>query len=125
MVSSNVILKANLALPYLVYYAQKKQIVTYKELGDKIDYHYRSVGHALGYILDEICIKKELPMITVIVVNGHTRIPGSGFLPEGTLHLSPEEYEKKFKESRNEVFSYTKWDELLQELGLTPIKDIC
>lgn len=123
MTKSNIVVKVNLALPYLVYYAQVKKTLTYKELGEKINYYYRAVPHVLRYIRDEICIKRELPMINVIVVNGKTQKPGENFLPEGTLHLSSKEYDKRFNEYKNEVFSCTKWDELLKELNLTPIKD--
>ena len=60
-------------------------------------------------------------MITAIVVNGDTGLPGDKFLPEGTEGLSEEEYEKAFEAHRDEVFAYQGWDDLLKELGLTPI----
>ncbi|WP_292387616.1 hypothetical protein [Methanosarcina sp. UBA5] len=112
---------ANLALPYLVYSAKWKETLTYKELAGKINSHPRALSYMLGYIRDEICRKRELPMLSVIVVNSETRLPGDDFLPEGTANLSKEEYEEKFIELRDEVFKYSKWDELLKELDLTPI----
>jgi hypothetical protein len=61
-------------------------------------------------------------MITAIVVNGETGLPGDKFLPEGTEGLSAEEeYEKAFEAHRDEVFAYQGWDDLLKELGLTAI----
>jgi hypothetical protein len=60
-------------------------------------------------------------MITAIVVNGDTGLPGDKFLPEGTEDLSEEEYEQAFETHRDEVFAYERWDDLLKELGLIPI----
>lgn len=118
MVTQNTIEKANLALPYLVYYAQKQKTVTYKELGKKIDYLPIGMGHMLGYIRDEICGKRRLPMLNVIVVNGKTGLPGDNFIQGNSSY--PDKVEK-FREFRDEVFKYAKWDELLKELDLTPI----
>jgi hypothetical protein len=60
-------------------------------------------------------------MITAIVVNVDTGLPGDKLLPEGTKGLSEEEYEKAFEAHRDEAFAYQGWDDLLKELGLTLI----
>ena len=118
MVTQNIIEKVNLALPYLVHYAQKQKTVTYKGLGEKIDCLPIGMGRMLGYIRDEFCSKKGLPMLNVIVVNSKTGLPGDNFVQGNTSYLDKIE---KFREFRDEVFRYAKWDELLKELDLTPI----
>lgn len=116
--------KANLAIPYLVYHAQKKGTITYNELGKKIGHHHRNLGYILRYIRDDICIKKGHPMITVIVVQVDTGLPGDDFLPNGLARfLTKEKYRKKFEENRDKVYKFDKWDELLDELNLNPISE--
>ena len=109
------------ALPHLVYYAHLQETITYGELGRRIGIHHRPVRFLLGYIRDEICIRRELPLLNVIVVNKYTELPGESFLREGTIHLTNEEYRRRFEELRDEVFAYVGWDTLLIDLGLTPL----
>ena len=70
---------ASLALPYLVYYAKKGKTLTYKELAEKINSHPIALSYMLGYIRDDICLKRGLPMISVIVVRTDTGLPGADF----------------------------------------------
>lgn len=122
MVTETIIEKSKMALPYLVYNAQKRKTLTYLELGTKIDAHpHAVVPRVLGYLRDEICAKRGFPLINVIVVNKKTQMPGDSFLP-GAEHLSKEEKKVKFEEIRDEIFAFDKWDDLLKDLGLSPIK---
>lgn len=114
MTTDYTIENAKLALPHLVHHAQIKEPLTYKQLGEKIDRHYRNaVPNLLGYIRDEICRKNDLPMLNVIVINNKTKLPGDSFLPEGTKHLSKKEYRERYEKIRDAVFAYDKWDDLL------------
>ena len=114
MTTDYTIKNAKLALPHLVRHAQMGETLTYKQLGEKIDRHYRNaVPKLLGYIRDEICLNQGLPMLNAIVINNQTKLPGDRFLPEGTDHLSKKEYQKRYKEIRDAVFAYDKWDDLL------------
>lgn len=115
---------ARKALPYLIDYAKKQKTVTYKELGKDIGKHHRAVPHLLGYIRDEICTHNGLPLLNVIVVNASTRIPGDSFIKHGTKGWSESRKRTKFEELLSEVFTYDKWDNLLKELNLEPIKDL-
>ncbi len=112
---------APLLLPHLVRAAQRRETPTYGELGKAIGRHHRPIRHVLGYIRDDIVLPRGLPMITAIVVNDNTRLPGDKFLPEGTEDLTEEEYKHEFEVHRDRVFDYGGWDDLLEELGLTPI----
>lgn len=125
MVTEKTLSGAKDALPHLVYYAQIRETLTYKKLGNLIGRYPRALSHILGYIRDKICIPKGLPLISAIVVRvaGKDRgLPGVSFLPEGTKGLSKEEYRQKFEELRDEVFNWDRWDDLLKELGLKAIR---
>jgi len=122
MATENIISKSMVTLPYIIYTAKSRDLITYGDLAKLVGVHHRVIAHILGYIRDEICRKKGLPLINAIVVNGISRLPGESFLPEGTGHLSKEEYKKAFEKHRDKVFICNKWDELHKELRLQPIK---
>lgn len=122
MATEKTIHNARLALPHLVQYAKMRKTITYGELGDKIDRHVRAMRWLLAYIRDEICVPRDLPFITAIVVNKATQMPGGGWLPEGTDHLTAEENKRKYEEVRDEVFRCDSWDGLLAELELWPVQ---
>ncbi|MFH2104147.1 MAG: hypothetical protein ABIJ39_12415 [Chloroflexota bacterium] len=109
-------------LPHLVQAAKTSKTPTYGELAAKIGVHHRVLSHVLGYIRDEIIIPRELPLINAIVVNGDTGLPGESWLPQGTSHLSAEEYQREFVEYRDHVLAYKEWDALLKELGLPSVE---
>lgn len=113
---------SRLALPHLVYHAHLRNTITYGELGKSIGKHHRPIKDALGYIRDEICVPRGLPMINAIVVNKNSGLPGHSFLPEGTDDLSKQEYKDRFWRLRDEVFMFPNWDSLLIELGLESIE---
>ena len=114
--------RAELILPHLVHCAKTRSTMTYGELGARIGVHHRVVSWPLGYIRDEICIPRDLPLITTLVINGYTQLPGDSWLPEGTSRLSPEQYEYEYTRYRDNVFAHGGWDALLKELGLPPIQ---
>lgn len=114
MTTDYTIENAKLALPHLVHHAQMGKTLTYKQLGEKIDRHYRNaVPNLLGYIRDEICLKHDLPMLNAIVINNKTKLPGESFISGGTKHLSKKEYRERYEEIKDDVFAYDKWDDLI------------
>ena len=108
---------AHLLLPHLVSHAKMKKTITYKELADEIGVHHRTIFHSLGYIRDEICDKQNLPLINVLVVKKVDGLPGDRFLSGGTSSLPDSEFEK----NKTAVFSYSKWDDLLRNIGLKSV----
>ncbi len=112
----------NKLLPHLIYAAQKRKTPTYGEMADKIGCHHRVMNHVLGYIRDEIILPRNLPMINAIVINTTTHMPGESWLPEGTSHLSKEEYRHEFEKFRDLVFAYQNWKDLLRDLDLEPVE---
>jgi hypothetical protein len=115
--------RAHLALPHLVHCAKIRKTITYGELAEKIDAHHRAIFRPPGYIRDEICIPRGLPLITALVVNKMSRMPGESWLPEGTGHLEPDEYQREYEKFRDEAFACDAWDALLGDLGLPPVQD--
>ena len=113
---------ARLVLPYLVDCAQKRETIKYGELAVIVGKHVRRMPNALGVIRDEICIPKKLPFINAIVINQDTKQPGHSFLPEGTRHLTPEEYRQAYERLRDEVFAHRGWYQVLADLGLSPVE---
>jgi hypothetical protein len=109
-------------LPYIVQAAETRKTPTYGELAEKIGVHHRVINHVLGYIRDDICIPRGLPLINSIVVNNVTKLPGDNWLPQGTSHLSKAEYKQEFENFRDRVFAFDGWDKLLKDLNLEPIK---
>lgn len=122
MTTPKSITRGHLALPHLVRCAKLRRTITYSELGDKIGCHYRACRPFLEYIRDEICAPKDLPFITAIVVRKAGQIPGRGWLPGGTGHLTWPEYTRRYEEVRDDVFACDAWDGLLEEFGLSPIE---
>ncbi len=105
-------------LPYLVQAAKARRLISYGELAAKIGVHQRVLAYPLGYIRDEICAPRGLPLITCIVVNKEKLLPGPEWLPGGTSRLSPQEYRRTFDRYSREVFDYTRWDDLLKDLHM-------
>ena len=56
------------ALPIIVNLAQKRDLMTYGDISKKARVHHRVIPHALGYIRDEICIPRKLPLLNVLIV---------------------------------------------------------
>jgi hypothetical protein len=109
-------------LPHLVKFAQLRELVTYEDLMAKIDMYAINASVILGFIRDEICIPRNLPLLTAIVINKNTKLPGDDWLPEGTSNLNEKEYTEKFRIHRNRVFRFDDWHSLLKKLNLEPIE---
>jgi hypothetical protein len=99
-------------VPHLIDAAREGHKLTYKELADKVDTHWRPVPLRLGYIRDELCVPNGLPMISAIVVNQDTKLPGYSFLPNGTEGLTPQEYAEAAAAEQRRVFEYANWNRL-------------
>lgn len=82
----------------LIGYAQRRQVLTYGELGRLIGYdkHVSVIGcNALGPIMS-YCEREGLPALTSIVVNEQTGKPGLGFNTRN----------KETAELQNETFNF-------------------
>src|ERR1039457_3832142 len=110
------------ALPHLVYAAQTRTTFTYEQLAKKIHSpHHRPVSGYIGHIRDEICLPRNLPLLSCLVVNKRTGLPGDNFLPGGSKAVTKEERQHEFEKYRDDVFKYEGWDKLLSILDIAPV----
>ena len=111
-------------LPILVRQAMARQKIKYKDLGEELGLHHRAMRYPLGCIGDILLEMSEqwpekIPQIQGLVVNQETGLPGD------SVHFlrhkpNPREKGAIVEEVLGKVFSYSKWFDVLEELGLSP-----
>lgn len=93
-----------------------------KEFGVGINAHL-TVPHKIG-LISEICFELGLPMISVVVVNQNTQLPGTGFyklydkLHNTNYTGNPVLEDKIRKEVKDEVQNCKDWSKLTKFLGI-------
>jgi len=55
------------------------RLITYEDLAKALEIHHRTIRFVLEMIQD-YCLKNELPPLTILVVNKQTNEPGAGFI---------------------------------------------
>lgn len=70
---------AGLVWNKLVERANLRKDITYRELGESVGIHWRSVRYALDRI-QNYCLTSDILPLTVLVVRGGDRKPGAGFI---------------------------------------------
>lgn len=80
----------------LINCASENKTISYKKISEISDIHWRVQKIPLEYI-QQYCIEKDLPPLTILAVNNSTHLPGSGFIA-----CSPERIESETKN----VWSY-------------------
>jgi len=96
------------------------EIITYSELSSSIGglLNPRNLDHPLGD-LSAICRENGLPLISAIVVNKDTMMPGDGFIKYFYNHLkSKNEKDAQTIKCINEVISFDNWDKLKEILNI-------
>ncbi|QWC00203.1 hypothetical protein KHQ88_01155 [Mycoplasmatota bacterium] len=94
----------------LVDLANEHRTIYYQDLGDQIGYSPQSVGSVLS-LLQNHCIWKDIPPITVLVINKETDMPGIGYRERyGRVEKDTEEtFKYKWKNiPENLVYKYDK-----------------
>lgn len=124
--------RARAILPILVRQAVAGQKISYGDLGKELNLHHRVLRTPLGCIGDTLLElgeqwQEEIPLIQGLVVNQQTNLPGNNvnFL----RHFIGRKPDPRQKEAivdavLGEVFSYPKWSDVLEELGLSPPKPL-
>jgi hypothetical protein len=125
--------RARLTLPYLVRQAKAGKTIYYSDLAVELQIpNPRSFNYILGAIgnamldLAEATGEKKIPPIQCIVVNKKDGLPGEGV----GWFLEVEDFAKKNKNQQRlligtkltEIYSYEKWDWVLDQLGLEPVR---
>ena len=127
-------LKAQEALPILVRQAQAGTPIYYSDLAEEmgmpnprnLNYVLGSVGQTL--ILLEKKWNETIPMIQSLVINKNTGSPGQGideFLSGLNFRkLTIKQQKALIEVELQKVFLYQKWNLVLNELNLSPVKKI-
>lgn len=79
----------------LVAASERREILRYKELGERLGIHHRALYWPLD-LIHQYCIRENLPPLTILVVNA-TGLPGKGFTAWDLGH---------FDEGCKEVFEH-------------------
>lgn len=100
---------------------KEQALITYKEMCNRAN-NIIDPRTSSGYIgdLSLICYENDMPLISVMVLNGDTYMPGSGFFRLYTELTGNEVYDEfsVFKEELNKVREYENWDRLVELLNL-------
>lgn len=88
-------------------------IITYGALAKKLSkpINPRNLEQPLGELSD-FCRQNDIPLLSVIVVNQETRIPGSGFFKYFFPNAKPTDWEKIYIEQLDSVTTYKHWNRL-------------
>lgn len=97
---------------------RKNPIITYGTLAAKIseDLNPRNLDTPLGNISD-VCKENNLPLISSVVVNKATRLPGDGFFDYFFGERPMSEWENIFQKCESEVKNCNAWKDLLSAIG--------
>ena len=119
---------ARAILPILVRQAMASQKISYGDLGKELGRHHRILRFPLdciGNTLLELNERwpDEIPPIQGLVVNQATGLPGDGV---NFIAQKPDARQKEaiVQAKLGEVFSYPKWLDVLEELGLSPAEPL-
>ena len=100
----------------LVEVAQNNEIITYNKVSKKLNNQIipRNLGNPIGE-LSKIAYELGLPLISVLVVNQDTGIPGDGFykLFSELKGVSESEAIKSFQQEMENVHKCNQWEELI------------
>ncbi|WP_053183105.1 hypothetical protein [Sunxiuqinia dokdonensis] len=125
--------RARIALPILVRQAKARESIYYSDLAAEMEMpNPRNLNFVLGAIgnalrsLEELNKTGKIPLINSIVVNKSNHLPGEGigwFLEAKNFEkLSKNQKKELVNQLLSEIYSYQKWDWVLRQLGLKPLK---
>lgn len=108
----------------LVSVAKENETITYNQLSQKLKNQIKPInlGHPIGE-LSKICYELGLPLISVLVVNQDTGIPGDGFykLCSDLKGISEEEAMINLEKEKESVHKCSEWNKLLEYFNVDKI----
>lgn len=127
--------RARAALPLLVRQAKAEQPIFYSDLASELgmpnprnlNYVLGAMGNALVELGNERDTK--IPPVQCIVINKNTGMPGEGigwFVPDKEAFGRSSSRQKKLivHQMLTEVFQFVRWDDVLAEFNLSPVKTV-
>lgn len=104
----------------LIDVVKKKEKITYSQLSERLDRKVKPInlGNLVGE-LSEISYSLELPLISVVVVNKKSKIPGDGYfrLCSELKKINEIDAMNDLEKEINRVYACNKWNKLLSHLG--------
>jgi hypothetical protein len=123
--------RARLTLPYLVRQAKAGQTIYYSDLAEEIDItNPRNLNYVLGAIGNALIdlgkrTKTEIPPIQCVVINKRQELPGEGIgwfiSPTDFGKLNKTQKQKVVAAQLTKIYTYQRWDWVLQQLELDPV----
>lgn len=118
--------RAQLALPVLVRQAWLQNTIYYQELADELGMpNVRNLNYVLGSIGTTLANlgrewREDIPEIQSLAINQGSGQPGPGFFggQEFYRQLSKRQREVILQSQRAKIYSYPKWDKVLETLRL-------
>ena len=105
----------DVAINLLRHILENNEIIQYGELAKLLSppmENPRNLDRPLGCISDA-CKENGLPLLSVMVVNKETSIPGAGFFKYFYPQLKREQWDEKFIEEHKKVQQFDKWNKVL------------
>lgn len=120
--------RARTTLPYLVRQAKAGKTIYYSDLALEINIpNPRNLNYILGAIGNALIkLDSSIPPIQCLVINKHTNFPGDGidgFIDKKNFSkLNRTQKSEILNRALAKIFSYSRWDWVLQQLELEPIR---
>ncbi|EMS74034.1 hypothetical protein [Ruminiclostridium cellobioparum] len=94
-------------------------LITYGSLSEKINRKIgpRNLDYPLG-IVSDVCKELGMPLLSTIVVNKKSYMPGEGYFTYYYPDVKETEYDNIFKRNLKEVREYQHWDEFAEAMGI-------
>ena len=105
----------DVAINLLRHILENNEIIQYGELAKLLSppmENPRNLDRPLGCISDA-CKENGLPLLSVMVVNKETSMPGDGFFKYFYPQLKSEQWIEKFIEEYKKVQQFDKWNKVL------------
>ncbi len=121
------LVRAKITLPYLVRLANAGKTIYYSDLAKQINIpNPRNLNYILGAIGNALIkLDSSIPPIQCLVINKQTHFPGDGidgfFDKKSFSKLSRSQKTEVLNRALAQIFSYPRWDWVLQQLKLQPI----
>lgn len=124
--------RAREILPYLVRQAKAGQTIYYSDLAQEVNIpNPRNLNYPLGAIGNTLIelgkrYNTEIPAIQCLVINKNTGFPGEGIgwfiSKEDFSKLNKSQKEMVIKNELIKIYTFPKWDWVLEQLELKPVK---
>jgi hypothetical protein len=120
--------RARITLPYLVRQAKAGKTIYYSDLAVEINIsNPRNLNFILGAIGNALIkLDSSIPPIQCLVINKQTNFPGDGidgFMDKKNFSmLNRTQKTEVLNRALTQIFSYRRWDWVLQQLQIEPIR---